>query len=501
MTISRGKIQGGMDPLVCKYVTTPELHEELERSYQTFLDLNKAHVLMLAKQGIIQNDVAKKILLVNQEMTKMGSVPTFEYDYALEDIYPNLEKYLIDQVGMEVGGQQHTARSRNDLTVTQERIDARRMYLNICHLYNKVRRTILKLAKDNIETVFAGNTCLQPSEPITMGHYWSAVLNGMQRDYDRIQSVWKKLNINPLGGCSMGSTTYNIDRKMTSELLGFDEPMDNSLDCVAGLDYILDLSSSFAIAENTFSRFCTDLYIWSTPEFGYVEVSDKVAACSSIMPQKKNPVTLEYIRGASANVEALFISIWGAMKNTPYTLVVDTYTVAAANLWPLFDALEGHLRILDLTLSTLTFHKERMFKMAAGNYCTVTELANAIVRKDGLSFREAHDVVASVVCNMLDQGKTSDQIDSEAINLVLQAHLNRTSTLTNEEIRYALDPARIAKAKQTLGGTAPQEVSRQLTRLEQLLDSDEKELQRRCNQIVLAKENLDKAVADFIVSH
>ena len=501
MTISRGKMQGGMDPLVCQYVTTPELDNELKRSYQTFLDLNKAHVLMLAKQGIIKNDVAKAILRVNQKMADMGDMPTFDYDYALEDIYPNLEKYLIDQVGIEIGGQQHTARSRNDLTVTEERIDARRMYLKICRLYNDVRQTLLKMAKENIDTVFAGNTCLQPSEPITMGHYLAAVLNGMHRDYERIQDVWKKLNINPLGGCSMGSTTYNIDREMTSKLLGFDAPMDNSLDCVAGLDYMLDLAASFAIAENTFSRLCTDLYIWSTPEFGYVEVSDKVAACSSIMPQKKNPVTLEYIRGGAANIEALFVSNWGAMKNTPYTLVVDTYTVAAANLWPLFETMEAHLKILDLTLRTLTFHKDRMFKMAAGNYCTVTELANAIVRKDGLSFREAHDAVAAVVANMLKDSRTADQIDSTAINTILQAHLGRKTALSDDEIQSALNPARIAKAKRSLGGTAPEEVNRQLKRLEELLAVDEEMLQKRSDQVLKAKKDLEEAVSNFIANN
>ena len=181
--------------------------------------------------------------------------------------------------------------------------------------------------------------------------------------------------------------------------------------------------------------------------------------------------------------------------------VVDSYTVAAANLWPLFETMEAHLKILDLTLRTLTLHKDRMFKMAAGNYCTVTELANAIVRKDGLSFREAHDAVAAVVANMLKDSRTADQIDSTAINKVLQAHLGRVTALTDDEIQSALNPARIAKAKRSLGGTAPEEVTRQLKRLEELLAVDEEMLQKRSDQVLKAKKDLEQAVSNFISSH
>jgi argininosuccinate lyase len=501
MSVSRGKIQGKMDPLVCEYVTTPELEKELKRSYQTFLDINKAHVLMLVRKGIISDAAATSILDVTQRMAKMGDTPTFEYDYGLEDIYPNLEKYLIDQVGIEIGGQQHTARSRNDLTVTQERIDARRMYLEVCALYNKLRQTIVRLAKENLETFFAGYTCLQPSEPISMGHYWSAVLNAMDRDYDRIQACWKYLNINPLGGCSMGSTSYDIDRWMTSELLGFDEPMDNSLDCVAGLDYMLALASSFSIASNTFSRLCTDLYTWSTPEFGYVEVGDSVAACSSIMPQKKNPVTLEYVRGSAANVEALYMAMWGAMKNTPYTLVVDTYTVAANNLWPLFEAFEGQIKILDLTLNTLTFNKERMFKFASENFCAVTELANRMVQMDGISFRAAHEIVAATVAQAIHDGKNSAQITSEMINQSFQQLFGMKSSLTDDDIKDAMNPERIARSKKIIGGTSPEEVTRQLERIQEYLQQDEELLKNRCAQISDAKQKLETEVQSFLVSY
>ncbi len=163
--------------------------------------------------------------------------------------------------------------------------------------------------------------------------------------------------------------------------------------------------------------------------------------------------------------------------------------------------MEAHLKILDLTLQTLTFHKDRMFKMAAGNYCTVTELANAIVRKDALSFKEAHDAVAAVVANMLKDSRTADQIDSTAINMVLKAHLGRETTLSDDEIQSALNPARIAKAKRSLGGTAPEEVTRQLKRLEELLAVDEEMLQKRSDQVLKAKKDLEEAVSNFIANN
>lgn len=235
----RGKIKKAPAPEVVKYLINPAIKTDLERSYQTILDINKAHVLMLAEEGIISTDVAKKILECTQEISAMEGHPTFEINPNVEDLYFNLEKYLLEQTGAEIGGQQHTARSRNDLFATEARMDIRGFYLRLCGMFNELRQNLINLGEANVDAVMSGYTHLQPSEPITFGHYCAGVLNALERDYERIQNAWKALNICPLGGGSMGSTTFMINRDRTSALLGFDEPMQNSIDCTASRDYCL----------------------------------------------------------------------------------------------------------------------------------------------------------------------------------------------------------------------------------------------------------------------
>ena len=238
---------------------------------------------MLCKQHIISEEVGKQILKATDEIQQNRILPDFSEN--IEDLYTNLEGRLIKMVGMEVGGQQHTARSRNDLGATVVRMDTRKYYLQLAGMFNKMRKTILALARDNYDAVFSGYTHMQPSEPVSFAHYLSAVLAGLARDYKRYANVWDSLNLCPLGGCSMGSTSYNIDRNYTAKLLGFNGPIQNSIDCVASRDYVLETVVTLAMASDTMSRLAFDLYIWSTPEFGYIEVDDSCAVCSSIMPR------------------------------------------------------------------------------------------------------------------------------------------------------------------------------------------------------------------------
>ena len=299
----RGKIAKNPAKEVVQYLIGPAIAQDLDRSYQTILDINKAHILMLAEEGIIKTEVARSILDCTQKIASMQDNPQFEINPNVEDLYFNFERYLLEQTGAEIGGQQHTARSRNDLFACEQRMDIRRYYLNISSLFNELRQTLIEKARENTDTVMSGYTHMQPSEPVTFGHYLSGVLNALERDFERLQNAWKSLNICPLGGGSMGSTTFMINRQRTASLLGFDEPMQNSIDCTASRDYCLEIISAMAIASCTLSRLAYDLYIWSTPEFGYIEVDDSCAVCSSIMPQKKNPMTLEHIKGKAAHLE------------------------------------------------------------------------------------------------------------------------------------------------------------------------------------------------------
>lgn len=498
MAIQRGKMKKAPAKELVDYLIRPAIATDLERSYQTLLDINKAHVLMLAKQGIIEKDVAKQILQVTQDIAGMQAHPEFEIIPDVEDLYFNFERYLIKRTSLEIGGQQHTARSRNDMFATEIRYDTRRYFLTLCEHFNNLRRSFLKIARENTDAVMSGYTHLQPSEPITLAHYCSAILNAMARDYERMTHVWKTVNQCPLGGGSMGSTTFDIDRHYTAKLLGFDKPLGNSLDCVAGRDFTLELAAAMSTAGLTFSRIAMDLTLWATPEYGYIELDDSVSGCSSIMPQKKNPIALEHVRAKSGHLEAFYVSLCTGMKNVPYMHCRDISTESVRYFWTAMTEFLQDADLLNASLREMKVHKEHMVESARRNFCTVTELANYLVRIDKISFREAHEIVADVVGYLNEKHLMADQITLEELNMFCQKLFNFTSKLTAEDLKAALDPVKNAQSKTCWGGTSEAEVSRQLDVIEAQIEKDEAERKARLAQIDQAKVDLEKAVEDFI---
>lgn len=346
----------------------------------------------------------------------------------------------------------------------------------------------------NYDAVFSGYTHMQPSEPVSFAHYLSAVLAGLARDYKRYANVWDSLNLCPLGGCSMGSTSYNIDRNYTAKLLGFNGPIQNSIDCVASRDYVLETVVTLAMASDTMSRLAFDLYIWSTPEFGYIEVDDSCAVCSSIMPQKKNPFTLEHMKGLAGHMEGFVVGIYSCMKNIIYSHSKDTSVEATRYLYEAMHDMEIDFTLANITIGTLKVKKDRMRDNALRNFCTVTELANYLVRYDDISFRQAHHIVADVVDKLCKEGLDSSHIDRARVNEAMKEQLGAETKLTDELIKEALDPSRIAEAKKCIGGTSAEEVKRQLDLLEEQIDADEKVLADRLMYLAQAKEELNVAV-------
>lgn len=494
MAIHRGKMKKALAKEVVDYLIHPAIETDLQRSYQTLLDINKAHVLMLYKQGHIKKQVASNILKVTQEIAAMQDHPEFEINPDVEDLFFNFERYLIEKTSIEVGGQQHTARSRNDMFATEVRYDTRRYFLTVCEHFNQLRADFLSLARANTDTVMSGYTHLQPSEPITLAHYFSAVLNALERDYGRLSHVWNTMNLCPLGGGSMGSTTFNIDRDYTAKLLGFDAPLNNSLDCVAGRDFALEITAAMSIAALTLSRVAMDLTIWATPEYGYIELDDSVSGCSSIMPQKKNPIALEHVRAKSAHLEAFYVSLCTGMKNVPYMHCRDISTESMRYFWTGMTEFIHDTDLLKVSLRNVKINKDRMLSAARKNFCTVTELANYLVRIDKISFREAHAIVAEIVGYLNEKNLFADQISLEEINHFCQKLYGFTSKLTTEDVVLALDPVKNAQSKVSIGGTATSEVTRQLDCLEEQLREDEKLRQTRLQQINQAKLHLEEEV-------
>lgn len=482
---------------VIEYLFKPGISNDMARSYSTILAINEAHVIMLMKEGIITRDVCEKILTISKEMDLAGK-PTFDINYNLEDLYFNMEAYLIKKVGLGIGGQQHTGRSRNDMLATIIRMDSRDYFLKLCSMFNELRETLLDFAQKNSDVVMSGYTHLQPSEPITLGHYFAAILHALDRDYQRIINSYSRLNICPLGSGAMASTSFKINRETTSKLLGFDDYMGNSLDGVASRDYVMEIEANFGIMMNNLSRMAHDLYIWSTPEYGYIEVGGSVAVCSSIMPQKKNPMTLEHIKAKAAHLEGFFVSAYSALKNTPFTHCRDVSCESVSYYYNALKEVEAAVQLATVTIKTIKVNKELMLERAKNNFCTVTELANYLVRYDEISFREAHEIVAALVAYMIEHKKSSEDINKVILSEIAMKTFGRKTILTDEQIARALDPTLNAGSKDVAGGPAPKEVAKQLHKLSILLERDKKELADKAEKITLAKAALQDKVDSIL---
>lgn len=466
-TIQRGKIKKAPAAEIVQYLIRPAIEGDLKRSYNTILDINKAHILMLAKTGIIRKEVAKQLLQATAQIESEKDHPTFDINPNVEDLYFNLERYLIKLTGLEVGGQQHTARSRNDLFATEIRIDTRKSYLKLAQLFIELRRTYLDLARRNLETVMSGYTHMQPSEPITFAHYLSGVSYALARDYERYSHAWKSLNLCPLGGCSMGSTSFPIDRDMTAKLLGFDAPVQNSLDCVASRDYLLEILMALSATAVTMSRTALDFYNWSTPQYGYIEVDDSCAVCSSIMPQKKNPDIAELARGKSGRLIGDLAGLLTTLKGLPTAYARDLQEDKEA-VFDQVDTLEVLLPAFTGMVGTMVFNKERLEAEAPTGFALATDIAEWLV-KNGVPFRHAHELSGACVKIAEDRGQELWDLADDDFIEVFKEFLPADKA---PEVREVLSTEGSVSARNGKGGTSPLRVREQIvsakTAIEQL---------------------------------
>ncbi len=491
------RLKEGPAPEMLEHLYGPRLQEEFAVTFPYMTAVNKAHVLMLARQEIIGIEPAAKLLQAVLALERDGP-EAFRLDPRLEDAFFNYEAAVIRLTGPDVGGQMHTARSRNDLGAALIRLQLRDALLEFLPLLFTARRTALEQAERYADVVMPGYTHLQPAQPVTFGHYLVGVAAALERDTQRIAAAYPGVNRSPLGAGALAGTTFPIDRYYTSDLLGFDGLVEHTLDAVASRDFALELLAQWAIFGLTCSRVAQDLYVWFTHEFQAVDFPDRVAGTSSIMPQKKNPVVLEHLKGKPAHLLAAFIAASSAVKNTPFANTIDGNREAMHGLW---DALAEARRcaiLLDLVLATVTPNAPLLLERAQADFCTATDLADALVRHGGLSFRQAHHVVGGVVREALERGLRADQISSTLVDEVARAVVGRAVHLPEAAVQRALDARLAIQARTIIGGPAPSEVRRMVQEARQRLAAEEEAHEARRAGVARARTRLTAKVRALV---
>lgn len=372
------------------------------RLYKQDIEGSKAHALMLGKCGIISSREAADIISALEEIRLELETGKAELTKDAEDIHMNIEKLLIEKLG-ETGKKLHTARSRNDQVALDLRLYLREEVYQLHQLFIGLEGLLLDMAEEHVDTLMPGYTHLQKAQPVTLGHHLMAYFEMFKRDMDRFADCLKRIDIMPLGSCALAGTTYPIDRRMVAEILGFSEITGNSIDGVSDRDYAIEFIGCCATAMMHLSRFCEELVIWSTSEFGYVEMDDGYSTGSSIMPQKKNPDIAELIRGKTGRVYGDLTCLLTIMKGLPLAYNKDMQEDKEA-VFDAGDTLKSCISVFVPMLAAIKVNKDRIEDNLRGGFLNATDLADYLVLK-GLPFRDAHEAAGKVVsyCIMINK--------------------------------------------------------------------------------------------------
>ena len=312
-----------------------------------------------------------------------------------------LENYVTAKIGKKAGFM-HTAKSRNDQVATDLRIVLKQKIIEIQIDILDFIEGLVDLASEHTETVIIGYTHLQHAQPTTFAHHLMAYAHSLKRDYERLKDTYKRVNINPLGSAAMTTTSFPINREITTEILGFDSYMENSMDAVSSRDFIAETVFDLSMLLTTISKICEEMVLWSTHEFGLITISDEFSSTSSIMPQKKNPDVAEIARAKSAVLYGELNTILTILKAIPYTYNRDLQEITP-HLWNGIETAHSTLNIVREMVLSIKINKERGLELARANFATATDLADVIVREKQIPFRIAHKIVGRMVTDALAQ--------------------------------------------------------------------------------------------------
>ncbi|AFV22261.1 argininosuccinate lyase [Methanolobus psychrophilus R15] len=450
--LRRGRLSSSPDEDILNFTSSMSADKWI---FEADILVDLAHTVMLKEQGIIKADDCSKILKGLLAVKEDGIE---KLDHSYEDIHISLESRLIDMVGEETGGRMHSGRSRNDEVATCIRIRLRDELLSLMEELAGLRLALLNRASVHTETLMPGFTHLQHAQPTTFAHHLLAHAGAIARDSDRVTEAFTRVNKSPLGAAAFASTGFELDRERTASLLGFGSLLENSMDAVSSRDFLIETASACANIMVNLSRMAEELVIWSTPEFGFVELHDSYSSTSSIMPQKKNPDTAELIRGKAGTVIGSLMALLTICKALPLSYNRDLQE-ATPNMWRSVEATRSAVRIMTGIIGSMKVNTDAMAAQSTAGFTTATELADTMVRATGIPFRTAHQIVGVLA---RDTGiPTLKDVNAVAGN-ILGTGLSERG-LTEEMVKDALDPVSNIRRRRIIGGPSPDETERAIS--------------------------------------
>jgi argininosuccinate lyase len=451
-------------------------------SYYGQIFIHRAHTVMLAEENIITHDEASKII------TGIKKVEQIAMNDPKLVGYMSTETALIKEIG-EIGGKMHIGRSRNDLGHSQRRIYYRDQVNRLIGSVIDFRKRLTDTASNHLDAVMPGYTHWRQAQPITLAHYIMAHVEAAGRTVERLEGVYYRANLSPMGAAAFAGTGWPVNRYRTMELLGFDGLVENTHDAVAAIDYFMELSAALSIHMSNLSRLAEDIQIWSSDEFKLIELDEAYAGTSSIMPQKKNPLILEQVKSYSAEALGAMVSTMTSMKGVSYTNIVDRTMLEPV----IIDTAVGSTNVMAGLVQTIVPLRENMMKRLSEGFSTMTDLADTLVRLYNLSFRQAHDIIVNVTVEALKEGVKAEDITSEMIESASEMVIGKPLRVPEKDLQQALNPVLNVNRRNGVGGPAPEAVKAMIDTQKTRIAEEERRQMLRLDKLKQAKNKLLEA--------
>ena len=425
-----------------------------KRLFKEDIAASIAHVEMLFKQKIISFKIKNKIIWGLNKIKNEIIKKKFIFNPKYEDIHMCIEKRLFEIIG-EDAGYVHTGRSRNDQVITDFKLWLRSSTTEVINLLNASIKIIIKNAEKNIETIMPGFTHLKNAQPISFAHYLLAYVEMFKRDKNRFKNNIENLLENPLGSAALSGTSFNIDRNYTTKKLKFKKPTNNSIDTISDRDFVIDFLYAISVCSIHISRLAEEFIIWNSDAFGLIKLNDKIVTGSSIMPQKKNPDPLEFLRGKTGNAFGNLFSMLTILKGLPLSYFKDLQDDKEL-AFKSFDQIKYSIIILNEILNNFTANKKRMLELSKVGYTTATDLADYIVRGFNFPFRKAYQITSKIVNYAESKNKTLDQLNIK--------ELRNIEPKLNEDVLKVFNLRNSVKSKKSYGGTSFENIKKMINK-------------------------------------
>jgi argininosuccinate lyase len=456
----------------------------------------EAHDIMLCEHGIIPKSDLKKILKALEKLRREVEKSTLKIKGEYEDVHEFLEDRVIREAGEVAGGKLHTARSRNDQVVLDIRMKTRTELNRISQKLIELIQILLRKASETMDTPMILYTHTQHAQIGNFAHYLLAQTDILSRDFERLDSCYTRVNRSPLGASAIGGTRFPIDRSRTASLLGFNGVVENSIDAVSSRDFAIEVVACLATLMVNMSRVSEDLVVWSSSEFGYVELADEYASTSSVMPQKKNPCTLELIRGKTGRVCGSLMDLAVSVKGLPTGYSRDLQATKPP-LWSALKTVEESLEVMSGAIRSLKVNRERWIDATRNSYAVAVDLAEELTAK-GLPFRQSHRFVGELVRHLVERRLTLKDVNPELVAEFSKKTIGIKIQLTDTELSHILDPLCSLEARRSVGSPSPEEVDRMLQERRKRVEDYSEILGSRTAKLEEANTKLRKIVDEYI---